>query len=105
MLDGNIIFSAGTPIIRNSDDFSNSYATVSATTSNSTQFVTTQNVAGISIGMTISGGTPNIDGFPIVVSKVGTTITLSTAQSLNAGLVINFKYPTNYTYLKAIRIG
>ena len=65
-------------------------ATVAATTSSSTTVVLTTTVTELTTGMTVSGS--NISGTPTISAINGSTLTLSTAQTLTAADKLTFAY-------------
>jgi hypothetical protein len=101
-LISNVTFSAGNVLVKCVDSTTTA-TTTSAITASSTVVITLAN-AGIVVGMKVTGtgitATP-----PIVILKSGTTITMSTAQTLSASTVLTFTNTAGNTYLNAVRIG
>jgi hypothetical protein len=100
-LMGTITFTTGTPISK-IVNVTTTATTTTATTS-STSFNLTAPNSLIELGMTISGG--SIVGSPIVIFWSGTSISMSTAQSISASTVLTFTLTKGSSFLTATRIG
>ena len=67
--------------------------TVAATTSSSTSVVLTETVDELTTGMTVSGS--NVSGTPTISAINGSSLTLSTAQTLTAADKLTFAYASD----------
>ena len=79
-------------------------ASVTSGATTTTTVVISSNNAGIVVGMKITGNGITVTP-PIVTAKSGTTITMSTAQTISASTVLTFTNTAGNTFLYAVRVG